>query len=352
MTKTITVGSILCGGGGKTMGAVRAGCTPRWAIDNNKEAVEFYSKNVSPLVTNADFLKADPADYEQVDLMMASFECKRHSGHNRTGETQIDIDAATKLAEFIRHLKPEFLFVENVSSFKRSRSLQIILNVLLDEGLGYSYTDGLLNAKSFGVAVNRERYILVARLGRTPALPWGEYGAGPRAKHPLVGWGEVTKDIVLSSTTTYGKPLKLLSVERDAYAKYLKEVGNPEQFRCAMQRIGHRAGTLGIWPENLPIGKVRAHMALDGKRLLHNIASVRSQFMDVYCPKTELVESINHLFLARCMGFPDNLEWPQQGRATERYGYLNLGAAVSIIGNAVCPPFAEAIVRSLCQLED
>jgi DNA (cytosine-5)-methyltransferase 1 len=75
--------------------------------------------------------------------------------------------------KFIKHFRPGFVVIENVPGLYKRKEESILPGFLsfLKE-LGYSWSDGVVNANHYGVPQNRLRYLMIAtRLPRQVTLP-------------------------------------------------------------------------------------------------------------------------------------------------------------------------------------
>lgn len=178
----LTFASLFSGGGGADIGAKNAGYSLAWGIEIDPRIAEVANKNLGGHIQVGNILDISFGDFPHIDLLHASPPCPNFSVANRAGsESEVDIQMAGRVAEFIRRLRPKFFTLENVGAYRKSRSYRMILDVL--EEHGYIYDAGMINAADYGVPQTRRRWWLRAsRLGLLPNLPpaeeWqGWYGA-------------------------------------------------------------------------------------------------------------------------------------------------------------------------------
>lgn len=166
-----TFGSIFSGFGGADIGAREAGYELVWGIEKAPKIAAVANKNLGGHVRVADVLEANPKDYERVDLLHASPECTRYSKANMNGkEDAIDIGFANKIVEFVEHMMPECVSIENVPEYEDSPACGLLLAGL--QRAGYGLTSAVLNSANYGVPQTRKRLIVMGqRDGVKPKMP-------------------------------------------------------------------------------------------------------------------------------------------------------------------------------------
>lgn len=167
----LTCGDIFSGGGGWSTGASLAGLTPLWAIESDPAIAEVYAANLGSHVIVEDAAKVNINRLEPVDVLLASPPCQSHSqARSKKLPKRDDAEIGVCVLDYIRILKPKFIFIENVEGWKRSKSFLQIFDGL--HSLGYWTNVQVLNAADFAVPQTRRRLILRAsREGMLPALP-------------------------------------------------------------------------------------------------------------------------------------------------------------------------------------
>jgi DNA (cytosine-5)-methyltransferase 1 len=145
----------------------------------------------------ANILDVDPSDYAGYDLMHFSPPCPNFSQAKVGGsETEIDLQLARKICEFVRIGQPVYFTLENVWGYRKSLSWLLIWYTLIEEGYG---VDGWhLNAADYGIAQSRKRMIVIARRdGRQPARPFPTHARVPDMFTDVWrGWYEAIEDLI------------------------------------------------------------------------------------------------------------------------------------------------------------
>lgn len=306
-----TVLSLQSGAGGYTHGAVAAGYTPIGAVEINPKVAEIYRQNLGQ-ITVADILKCPPRNFERPDLLLLSPSCRSFSIANPKGsENAADIAIAKHIAKFIKYLQPNAIMLENVESYAKSTSWQIILASLWQ--YGYMVNAGHHNAADFGAATSRVRFLARA-VRRGTIRPMVKTHGFTLTRH--VGWHQAIADLIPDLQASMLTDAQKASVQNS-------------QIPVIVERVGWRDAPK-TWPADLPIGTIRAHLADDGH------GGSRTKYLDIWLPQEQIAKSINTTALARLQGFPDNLFW--SGRSADD---------VRAIGDSVVPLVAKLAIQSI-----
>lgn len=156
---------LFAGIGGFRTGFEKNGCNCVFSSEIDEHAQEMYRANYNETAFK-DITKIDEKEIPSHDVLLAGFPCQPFSiagekkGFNDTrGTLFFDIQRILKAK------KPKAIVLENVKHFKshdNGNTLKVVLNAL--NGLGYTTSWQVLNAKDFGVPQNRERTIIVGSL--------------------------------------------------------------------------------------------------------------------------------------------------------------------------------------------
>ena len=182
----MNIATLFSGGEGVSVGGKKAGLQHLWGLDDD-DAIAQVARNNGFHIITADVTTANPARFEQPDILHASPPCPNFS-QAKTGneETVEDIALAQATVQFIETLTPHWFTLENVWLYRHSESWRQIQDAL--NRLGYWTDVQHLNAADFGVPQTRKRMIVRAVLGGfLPPLPPPE---------PWKGWYQAVEDLL------------------------------------------------------------------------------------------------------------------------------------------------------------
>lgn len=295
---------LFAGWGGFTTGAELAGVDVVWAANHWPLAVETHAMN-HPGTEHVcqDLRQADWTQLPEYQLLLASPACQGHStasrGHRREYHDALRA-TAWAVIDCAEVTRPDTILVENVPAFQRWQLFPLWLEAL--RVLGYATQAHELVATDYGVPQRRHRlFITASRVGaRLDPLPRAgqEPAIGPCLDADAPGWRPVSE---------------ASSGARRRFAK-----GRRNHGRTFLSQ--HVTGHPGV-PLTEPIRTLTTKdqwVLVDG---------------DLYRPLTPRE-------LARAMGFPDSYTWPDG---------LSRADTIRGIGNAVCPPQAQALVAQLAE---
>ncbi len=323
---------LFAGAGGFTTGATQAGARVLWAANHWLEAVKTHHENHPDMLNLLlDLTRVNwQGEVPQTDLVLASPACQGFSraataglkGGKRYANPRHDRLRATPwvvvdCAEFVR---PKFLVVENVTDFKTwgtkgDGALYKEWKSVLGH-LGYKLTENVLNAKHFGVPQDRERLFIVAvhkRHSKT-AFPKIKPPRGPEVPFAdCVDWSAGVWSPV--SNMPKGRP------------GGSKKGGKWERYERARK--------------NFPRGAFVTHDSTDhtGRDLKRPIGTITTKHQWGLVRPGRRGDEYRMLTADeyRCaMGFPADYAVPNSVTLT-----------CKLMGNAVCPPMARAIVRQI-----
>ncbi len=302
---------LFAGAGGFTQGASDAGAEVLWAANHWPEAVEAHAANHPDIVHACqDLNQADFTELPDFDLLLASPACQGHSnaGRGARGKWGLDWahhDAARATAWAVVSCadakEPEWLVVENVPAFRDWRLFQPWLAALSE--IGYDLDVISLDAADLGVPQNRQRLFVLGRLGGTVA----EIAAELTSRRDP--WGAMT-DVLDVDGGTGWKPVASKS------ARVQERVARGRQ-------------------KNGPVFLTQHVTNHPGRSLDRPFPTITTADQLAIVRGDEMRSVSVDEYLAG-MGFPAGYELGSTRRAS-----------VKMLGNAVCPPVAEAIVRSL-----
>jgi len=296
---------LFSGAGGAAQGLKDAGYTSLGAIDYHQPAVDIYNLNHETPATCQDILDVHEIPSE-LDLLWMSPSCKSFSVANVGGkESDLDIRIAKKLADLIGDARPRNIAIENVVQYRKSLSLEIILDKC--RLLGYKIYESVETASDYGAPTRRSR--LIVRLTSNSQLPLIQ-----RTK-PNIDWygtiEHIVGDLAYSELTQVQK--NVMMCQRS-------------NLPLVIQRCGYH-GEPNVYPSTKVFPTITSHAHHDGKgrfRVAFNLALPSGK-----------VKVLDYKALGLIQGFPITYNW----------GYDRVAACMGI-GNSVSPPLAKAVAES------
>jgi site-specific DNA-cytosine methylase len=188
-----TVLEICAGGGGQAAGLEAAGFDHAAAVEIEPPACATLRHN-RPLwhVIEGDVRDLQGRDFSGVDLLAGGVPCPPFSIAGKQLGADDERDLFPTALELVRTAKPRAVLLENVPGFASSRFDDYRNNMLRTlRTMGYEPDWRILNARDFGVAQLRPRFVLVAL--REP------YAAGfswPTPSTTVVSVGDALRDLM------------------------------------------------------------------------------------------------------------------------------------------------------------
>ena len=314
--KKIRALDLFCGVGGSSWGAREAGVEIVAAFDlwplageahlvNFPEA-EFVNKRLEELDVDALVKK-----YGKIDLILASPECTNHSpAKGNKPRCEESKNTAFQVVRFAKAFKPRWVVIENVVSMRRwSRYAEFKTEL---ETLGYKLREQILNAAHFGVAQSRRRLFLTADLKQEPLK------ITPR-KCPI---SKIADIVDLNGAYTW-TPLR-----------------KPNRATATLERAERGIAVMG---DDKPF--LLVYYGSDGgggwqklNRPLRTITTVDRFALVKPDPENgHVMRMLQVPELQAAMGMPPKMKF-ETGTRRDR---------IKMIGNAVCPPVMEHVVKHL-----
>jgi len=309
---------LFSGCGGSSLGATQAGVEVKAAIDlwplardtylDNFGGVSFYNDRIEDL---------NPQEVEdktgKIDLIIASPECTSHTcakGNNPGSENSRM--TAFEVLRFVRELEPRWVIIENVVHMKKWVKYKAFIEQLKTE-LHYSVSEQTLSASAFGVPQSRRRLFIICDKEQTPPTVV-----------PLKGAIRSIRSIVDANGTYTYSPLvteKRASATIARAERAIAKLGKNKPFLL----VYYGSDAAGGWQSlDRPL---RTVTTLD--RFAYVKPGVEGHMMRMLqVPEIKLA-----------MGFPSEF---RLNRGTRR-------DKIHLLGNAVCPPVMETIIRSLIE---
>ena len=169
-------------------------------IDNDADAAATYELNFP----NAHFARAD-IRHLGVDHVLAEFgvdtvdrvvfstcaPCQPFSKQRTVHQDEDDrIPLLLELGRYVRAIRPDLVFVENVPGLQSVRDEESPLTEFLQlpDDAGYSVSMDVVEARSFGVPQKRSRLVVLASRSEPPGLPITTHGGGRRHFSTVREW--------------------------------------------------------------------------------------------------------------------------------------------------------------------
>ncbi len=293
---------LFAGLGGFSSGAVAAGATVAWAANHWPLAVEWHAAN-HPNTAHVcqDLHQADWSTVPRHDILMASPSCQgfsraRGKDHARHDAARSTAWAVVSALEY--HRSPVAL-VENVEQM-RDWVLYPAWRLALS-ALGYSVAEHVLDAADFGVPQHRVRLFLVLARSLAP--------------------------LRLRLTTTDHVPASAIV---DLDAGRWSRIDRPGRAPKTLARVAAGRARFGSRFAIAYYGSSKGGRSLD--RPLGTLTTV-DRYAIVGGDRMRMLSIDEN---RRGMGFRDGTKLPADHKA-----------AVHLLGNAVAPPVAEALVRAI-----
>lgn len=305
---------LFCGGGGSSLGAEAAGAEIICGVDAWDIASKTYQSNFPRAAARHMMLTEDTAPVDLgvsvhgVNLLLASPECTNHSCAK--GARPRDEDSrrtARYILNFARDITPRWVALENVIQMRKWEGFAPLISEL--ESYGYHIRQQVIDAATMGVPQTRRRLFLLCDLEKMP-------DEVPAKTGPLA----TVLDILDPPGTWQSRPL--YSAGRAA-----NTLGRAER---AIAELGRGVDFLIVYYGSDASG---GWQPLD--RPLRTMTTLDRFGLVTWHSDTPMLRMLQVPELKRAMGFTGVLP---HGSRRDR---------VKLLGNGVCAPVMEAVVRTL-----
>jgi len=320
--KDIRTLDLFAGCGGSSCGAKLSGINIVAAVDSwalardtyvdNFGAVKFYCKLIESI---------NPLDIEKevgkIDLILASPECTSHTcARGSSPRSENSRMTAFEVVRFARILKPRWIVIENVVHMRKWDKYRAFLDTLKLE-LKYQVCEQVLDASAFGVPQSRRRLFILCDRDNVPPVVISKPDI-PRilAKDIIDGDGKYPYSPLV--TDKRAKP----TLERAERA--FSNIGRGQPFLI----VYYGSDAAGGW--QLLDRPLRTVTTLD------RFAYVKPS------DGGHLMRMLQVPEIQAAMGFPPQFKLMYGTRRDK----------IHLLGNAVCPPVMEHVVRTLVMSED
>lgn len=307
---------LFCGAGGSSQGAAQAGAVLVGAIDawnlatatiksNHPDAAVFTQRLGPRSRPDRSLVKCG------VQLLLASPECTNHSvAKGSAPRSEESRRSANYIFNFIQDLEPRWVVLENVVQMRDWHGYDPLIETL--ESLGYGVTPQVLDSADFGVPQTRRRLFLLCRRGTAPdPVPTPE-GIERRTARSFIDLGTKWRSRILYLP---GRAEATLARAERAIA----ETKLNEPFLI----VYYGSDGSGGW------------QSID--RPIRTLTTLDRFGLVTWRDGTPFLRMLQVEELQAAMGFP----------VTYRFEYGSRRDHVKMLGNGVCPPVMEAIVRHL-----
>ena len=171
--KRIVAIDFFCGAGGLSRGLLNSGIRVLAGVDNDPQLKETYEKNNAPSVfiqqdiCTVDILKLRESlgiRSDDVVIYAACAPCQPFSSLTQTNRKDDRKELLLTFAKLVIELPPDFIVVENVPGLHNSTGKDVyerFVGSLESAGFKTRYADEL-NARDYGVAQERKRFLMLA----------------------------------------------------------------------------------------------------------------------------------------------------------------------------------------------
>jgi len=320
---------LFCGGGLSSWGAQAAGAQIVAGVDAWDRATATFQRNFPKAFVRNCRLSMDSGpeifgrDIGPVDLLIASPECTNHSIAKGNKPRDEDSRRSGSFAvEFLRKMgkaAPRWVVLENVAPWRHWSGYSDLIRGL--EGLGYHYETLILDATNFGVPQSRKRLFVVGDRAGKPRLP---------TKGPATSL--TARDILFDNPTWKEGPLYTPTRSPNTLARA----------QAGIDALGKGVDFLVVYYGS---DKAGGWQALD--RPLRTLTTLDRFGLVRWRDGEPTLRMLQVPELVRAMGLQDRK--PARGPSVPfRFSDdCSRRERVKIVGNGVCAPVMEAIVRSL-----
>lgn len=150
------------GAGGLDLGLIQAGHRVVWAVDNDRDAVDTYRRNIGDRIVCAEIEAVDVHEVPDADVIVGGFPCQGFSQANMARSPDDERNSLYRyFLQFIRSKQPRYFIAENVKGILSLGHGAVIRQIAADfSDLGYSVAYRLMNMADYGVPQSRMRVII------------------------------------------------------------------------------------------------------------------------------------------------------------------------------------------------
>jgi DNA (cytosine-5)-methyltransferase 1 len=306
---------LFCGGGGSSWGAKNAGAEIVCGVDAWNVATRTYEANFAGARALNVRMQEDSGPsllgkVGEIDLLLSSPECTNHTcAKGSRPRDEGSRKTAHYVTNFARELNPRWVVVENVIHMRSWDGYTPLVSGLQD--LGYNVLPQILDASDFGVPQSRRRLFLLCDREADPL---------PVSPSSLPS-GTVDRDILVEGTWQ----------SRPLYRPGRAE-GTLARAERAIEALGRGVPFLIVYYGSDGSG---GWQPLD--RPIRTLTTLDRFGLVTWEAGKPMLRMLQVPELRRAMGFGAGYVLPFGSRRDQ----------IRLLGNGVCPPVMEAVVRSL-----
>jgi DNA (cytosine-5)-methyltransferase 1 len=346
--KTYKVIDLFAGAGGLTLGFADTrfcgGFSPVLAVENDRAATLTHEANFSAraICGNIEAWLDSRPKIPEADVVIGGPPCQGFSLLNKKRDGDIRRALWEPFLDVVRMSGARIFVMENVAELFRSTEFIEIRKRA--EDLGFVIQASILNSADYGAAQVRKRTIIIGRLAGQPDLqfPPPPTHSDPAVDSSLPRWRTVRDEISNLPPRPIGTEIRSCKPPLNLHFGRTPTEMSLRRYK-AVPPGGNRFDLQRNLPELTPacwVRKVSGSTDLFGRLWWDRPAvTIRTEFFKPEKGRylhPEQDRPITHREAARLMGFPDNFRF--------------VGSKIEIarqIGNAVPPPLAGAIARSV-----
>ena len=305
---------LFCGGGGSSLGAEAIGGEVVCGIDAWDIAIKtFQSIFPKARALNLELTeKTRPKDIgiknSDIDLILASPECTNHTCAKGAKPRNEDSKRTARyILNFASDLNPRWIAIENVVQMRNWVGYEPLIDDLRD--LGYNIREQIIDASTLGVPQSRRRLFLLCDQEKIPDAV------------PIQDNSFVNVEQILDAPGTW--------TSRPLYRKN-RATRTLERAERAIASLGREKNFLIVYYGSDASG---GWQPLD--RPLRTLTTIDRFGLVTWDGNTPMLRMLQVSELKKAMGFSADLI---HGTRRDK---------VKILGNGVCPPVMEAVLRTL-----
>ena len=306
---------LFCGGGGSSWGAQAAGAEIVCGVDAWNIAVETFRSNFRKAEAIHATLDEDSGPEilgltHDIDLILASPECTNHTcAKGNRARDEESKRTATYIINFARKLKPRWIVLENVIHMRSWHGYDPLITGIGE--LGYHVLPQVIEASDFGVPQTRKRLFLLCDRETMPV------------EVQLSGLKPPTVEKILDPEGSW--PTGPLDNGRRAK-------NTLERAHRAIETLGRGVPFLIVYYGSDGSG---GWQPLD--RPIRTLTTLDRFGLVTWRDDTPMLRMLQVPELRRAMGFDQEFVLDKGSRRDR----------IRLLGNGVCPPVMEAVVRTL-----